>query len=210
MERVRRAPHNAPIEVLYKLGMTIADSLSGVRADGGESPIALMDDSTFAGTARLMTGFDLIRGEVEGALPDPDFFLALARAHGGAADVEAFRAVQATMGSGYLPVWIQQQTDHSGCTRFGTGSLVDTYAIWRTFSSKYPGRYAERAREELSSLEVALLEDGCACGDRASVVRELRLFLRRFPKGRRAERIRARLRQVESGAARIKENCISG
>jgi hypothetical protein len=206
LERIEHSARPAPIESLYELGFAVGDSLLSPGPVG--EPITTMDDSTFARTGRLVRGFDLLRDEVEGVLPDFDFFSDLASRRGDSVDVAFFRGMKATMGKRVMPVYVQQQTDYSGCTRFGSGALVADYDRWQGFPTS--GRFARRAHETLGDVASALLEGECACGDRSSVVKELRLFLERHPRGFMSDRVRARLRDVESGKAKIREHCTPG
>ena len=210
-DRVRNAPRPAPIEHLFRLGTAVGDSLTRDSGSPNDfSTLAAMDDSTFDRASHLVPGFTLLRDEVEGVLVDPDVFLALAIERGDSADLEFFRALEATMDSSYLPVYVEQVTDYSGCTRFGSGSLVETYTLWRRFMGRHPGRYAERARHEFDGVLETLLTNDCPCTDRASVVRELELFLDRFPGDSGAVRVRERLGRVRSGRESIRENCRPG
>ncbi len=204
LSEFRRAPSAGGMEALFAFGSAAGDSL--VR----DGELGRMDDSTFARTARQFEGWTLMRDEVEGLLPDMKFFTALAQAHGDAGDRAFFDAYAATGMDRIMPAYVEQQTDYSGCARFGSGSLVDAWARWSAFRSAYPRRYAATAREALDDATRALVEEDCACGARSSVERELGLYLERFPHGALADRVRARLRAVESGKAEIHEHCSSG
>jgi len=203
LEDIRHSSKPAPIESLYELGMAVADTLA--------LSVASMDESTLERTRRLLAGFEVVPdGVYEGAIPDPAFFAGLAREHGDAADTAFFRSVSATTVSGVLPIYVEQQTDYSGCTRFGTGSLVETYGTWRTFRRNHPHRYVERASRELEAVTDELLTADCACGDRASVAGELRAFLSRYAGDAAGKRVRARLKEIESGKGKVRERCVSG
>jgi hypothetical protein len=138
------------------------------------------------------------------------YFLALAQEKGDSADVAFFRTSTATHDAGDWPVYSEQITDETGCTRFGTGSLVRSYAAWAGFRVRYPHRYARWAAEELGDIEDEFTGGDCACDDRASVVRELRQFLQRFPSARIAASVRARIRGITSGKIAIRERCRPG
>jgi hypothetical protein len=204
LARTLHTRRTAPIESLYAIGMQAADSLlTGVRQ------LESLDDSTFAEVQRRMQGFTVWRDEVVLAAPDASFFLDLARAHGDAADTAFFHALSLTYGQGVWPVYIEQQTDISGCTRFGSGHLVATFAIWNEFASSHPWRYGSWSAEELRKTEEQLTSGSCACGGRESVIRELRSFVHRFPSASVAPRLRARLRAVDSGTSGIHYNCVA-
>ena len=198
-ERVRTSARPAPIESLLVFGLAVGDSLP---------PLDQMDDSTLARTASLMQGFELLHdGVYEGLAPNFAFFDSLAREKGDDADVAIFRTIRATMNDGYMPSYVQQQTDYSGCTRFGSGALVEAYGLWKSFLERYPGRYVARSTMDFEDVRDELLSGDCACDDRASVVRELDLFLKRYPRGVFPGLVRARREEVRSGKAKIREHC---
>ena len=210
LEQVNHSRSQAPIESLYALGLRAAESLQRSTGDAA-SPLELMDDSTLTEAKRLMGGFGLFRGGgMASASRQIPFFLALARSHGDSADVAFFRAMTATRDSSDLPIYVQQQTDEAGCTRFGSGTLVASYDVWRSFVSRHNDRYTGWVRDELSQLENELTASTCACGDRDSMLRELRLFLKRFPGSELAPRVRARIGEVEAGTAGMRYHCIGG
>jgi hypothetical protein len=72
----------------------------------------------------------LAREEVVFVEPDADYFVTLARAHGDAADRAFFSALKVTYPDSVWPVYVEQQTDAGGCTRFGSGALVEAYRSW--------------------------------------------------------------------------------
>lgn len=210
LQQVNRSASPAAIESLFTLGMRAADSLQRSMGSAA-SPLELMDDSTLAEVERRMEGFTVLRTEeFSSAGCRPAFFLALAQSHGDSADVAFFHALAATCDSTDRPVYVQQQTDVSGCTRFGSGTLVATFDAWRSFVSRHPGRYADRAHDQMRRLEDELTGSTCPCGDRESVLRELRLFVRRFPDAAITPQVRARLRAVQAGTAGMRYPCIAG
>jgi hypothetical protein len=210
-DRVAASPRPAPIESLLVLGLAVGDTLLAVQPGEHYPPLDGMDDSTRVLTARLMKGFELVdNGVYQGLIPDFDFFARLAAERGDSADVAIFETIRATMNSGSMPAYIEQRTDDSGCTRFGSGSLVETYARWQSFLERFPGRYVDRSAMELEDVRDELLTGDCACDDRASVVRELTLFLEHDPKGKLADLVRARRKAVRAGKVKIREHCSPG
>ena len=204
LERLPRAQGTAVVESLYTLGMQAADRLVLVLED--------LDDTTFARVQSTMRGFALFRDETlgDGALPDASFFTALARARGLNADTAFFHAMTATHPYGTFPIYVRQQTDYSGCTDYGSGRLVATYGLWQAFIARYPGRYATWATEELENVEEELTIGNCACGDRASVLKEMEAFVQRFPHATIAPRVRERASVIRAKADSIRYQCVSG
>lgn len=92
-----------------------------------------------------MKGFVVNRVESVYVEPDPRFFLTLAKRLGDKASVDFFEAFTKSAPEAH-PVYIEEQTDYSGCIRFGTMSLVDSYKQWTDFGKKYPNRYANEVR----------------------------------------------------------------
>ena len=112
--------------------------------------------------------------------PDPDYFTQLASVRGDPADRAFFSALKATYPESVWPVYVERQTDHGGCTRFGSMTLVGTYRAWFHFQRTFPGRYAAGAKKEVDAVVEHLAESTCVCGDLASIERELQGFLERL------------------------------
>ena len=106
--------------------------------------------------------------------------------------------------------YIQQQTDYSGCIRFGTMSLVDCYARWVAYDKKYPNRYASEVKNFLRDIEDVLATGTCACEGKEAVLRELEAFVRAFPSARITMLVRERMNQIREGKSDIRFHCISG
>lgn len=210
LDRVLRSRGTAPVESLFSLGTRAAESLLVVPTPGGPSLLEALDDSTFLDAQSRMRGFNLWRDEVVVAAPEPSFFLHLARSRGDAADTAFFHALSLTYGPGVSPVYVEQQTDYSGCTDFGSGRLVSTFEIWNTFVSSHPRRYEAWSRKELQGTEDELTAGTCACGGREAVFQELSSFVRRFPSAAGTPRVRARLKAIGRGTSGIRYRCKSG
>jgi hypothetical protein len=169
-----------------------------------------LPDAEFERLARDLPGVVLNRDETIFVEPDPHFFVKLATARGDAADRSFFAALRTTYPTPGWPAYLEQQTDYSGCTRFGTGTLVDAYAVWSEFRRRFPGRYVSAAAAEADRVDKELTESTCACGDRASVQREIDLLLRRFPAAPLPTRLLERLQALRSGRSGIRVRCQSG
>ncbi len=210
---VRDAGGRSSIEAVYALARTAIDSLQLGSVSGSdlENPLDRMDDSTFVAVQRATPGLTLSHEQGwTWAARDLAFFAALAQEKGDSADVAFFRASTVTHDAGDWPVYSEQLTDESGCTRFGTGSLVRSYATWAAFRARYPRRYARWAAAELGEIEDEFTRGDCVCADRAAVVHELRLFVKQFPSARIAASVRARIRRITSGKIAIRERCRPG
>jgi hypothetical protein len=189
------------VETLYGLARVIGDSLL-IGYD-----MESMDSTAFDSLSARLPGMSLERDVVIRAEPDIPAFQGLARARGDSADVEFFATMFAIEDSSSWPHYVERQTDESGCTRFGSGLLVDGYAGWRNYLDRHPGRYTQWAQEEAGVIVTELAGSTCACGDRASALRELELFLKRFPRGDDSDLVRARWNELRAGRGELREHC---
>lgn len=198
------------VEELLQLGRKASDALmmpSSSRSEEG-CVLELLSEEDFQMVVRKMKGFTVNRQEVVFVEPEPDFFIALAKRSRDQASLDFFEAYKTTKPRGWS-IYVEQQTDYSGCIRFGSMSLVDTYKRWSTFSNRYPTRYKKEAAKFIRDVEEDL--DGtCACYDKESVIREFDAFILAFPRSKIATRLRERIDQIHRGQSNIREDCISG
>jgi hypothetical protein len=157
-----------------------------------------------------MAGFLVNRNEVEYAQPDPAFFLARANAQSDTASIAFFEAYHQTVPQGILPVCFEPMTDYSGCIKFGSLTLVESYGRWTGYRAAYPKRYALQSRDFLKRIETILTSGDCACGDKESVLKELNAFVAAFPDASITARVRQRAGAVESDQAHIRYRCSPG
>lgn len=181
-----------------------------LRVRGGQSVLESLTDQEFAGLQRKLPGTLVNREEVVLVAPDTKYFGRLAARHGDAADQAFFRALKRTSGQGVWPVYVEQQTDTTGCTRFGSMSLLRTYRVWDGFRRSHPGRYAAAAEAKSQAVLDELAEATCACGDLAQVESELQRFLQAFPYAPKRADIERRLDAVKAGRSDIRAHCRSG
>ena len=120
------------------------------------------------------------------------------------------RAGVGSCGGSVWPVYIEQQTDYGGCTRFGSGTLLSTYLTWTAFRKQYPRRYEEASQGYLDDVVAELTRSTCACGDRMSVERELVEFVRRANASDIRTQVDARLAAIRSDRTKIRSMCTSG
>lgn len=169
-----------------------------------------LTDSEYEQLMRDLPGIILNRDEVVLADPDPTFFLDLARKRGDAADVAFFENYKATFPVSVWPVWVDQQTDVTGCIDYAGGQLVQRYAGWRKFRAANPGRYKAAVTQRLREIEEAAADATCACGTKESARTELERFVKAFPDSLVTPRIRRRIEALRSGASLMQFNCESG
>jgi len=155
-------------------------------------------------------GLLVSRTEVVFAEPEPNYFMGLAEGQDRFVDRAFFLAYSRTYPRPAWPVYREQQTDYSGCTLFGGGELTDTYAIWHDFCRKYPRSYRSFVRGILREIEDEVVKSVCACGDMASVVKELSAFAKRFPDSIAAAAVAKRAQEVRESRSGFKFHCVSG
>jgi len=162
------------------------------------------------GEVRSLKGVIVSRDEVIYVQPDVRFFGALARAHGDAADRAFFAALTATYPDSVWPAYIEQQTDDTGCTRFGSLTVAAAYVRWVDFQKRYPARYSDEATEHAHAAFERLTGSTCACGEAVGVERELEQALRDVHAPAPRAAVEKRLQEVRAGRADIRAHCHSG
>ncbi len=202
---------NAPrgIESAFSALAEVRNALMLVRG-GRVTILESLPDAEFMRVTREVRGARISRDDVVFIEPDPDYFSRLAAARGTDADRAFFRAFKATYPASVFPAYVEQQTDYSGCTRFGSQSLVDTYQAWSEFERTYPDRYAARAKTEADRVLGELTTSTCACGEVDGAMRELETFVKRFPSSPATVKIGARLAALKGHRSDIRAHCVSG
>ena len=197
------------IEAAFSALVSVREALMRVR-DGHTTALESLTNEEFTRLGRELPGVLLNRNEVVFVELDPDYFVKLAATRGDGADRAFFAALKATYPKSVWPVYIDQQTDYGGCTRFGSMSLVETYRAWSGFRQKYPDRYADGAKKEIDAVLASLTESTCACGDRAGVERELERFRLSFPTSPARDGVARRLQALRGGRSDIRTSCVAG
>ncbi len=199
------ASHDLKLSDVLRLGEAAAGALNG--PDG---VLENLSDADYAAVVAKMAGFVVRRIEVVWVEPDPNFFLKLARARGDRASVEFFDAYEQTVPGGMWSVYIQRQTDYSGCVSFGSLSLVATYRRWTAYRQRFHNRYTDEVANFIREVEEVLTRDTCACEGKEAVLREFGGFVHAFPSAPITPRVRERMKRVADGETDIRFNCISG
>lgn len=196
------------VEAAFAALESVREALLRVR-DGG-TVLESLSDQEYRRLQRELPGAVVNRDEIVFVAPELAYFGRVAAARGDAADRGFFGALKATYPKGVWEVYVTQQTDYSGCTRFGSMSLVATYRAWTEFQQKYPARYATPAKKEVEAVLEALTQSTCACGDMAGVERELQQFVRVFPSSPARKEVERRLDAARAGRSNIRVKCASG
>jgi hypothetical protein len=196
-----------PIESAFSGLESMHDALMRVR--NGYTVLEELSDAEFT-LLQQLPGAIVNRDEVLLVEPDPDYFTRLATARGDRADRAFASALKATYPESVWPVYSEQQTDSSGCTRFGSLDLIKTYRSWSDFLRRFPGRYVARAHKEIDAVTERLTQSTCACGDLVSVEQKLQQFLRAFPMSSAERPIERRLQALRTGRSNMRPNCSAG
>ena len=196
------------IEAAFFALVSMREALMQVR--NGQNVLESLPDEEFRRLGRDLRGAILNRDEVVFVEPNPDYFTTLAAARGDGADRAFFSAFKATYPKSVWPLYVEQQTDYGGCTRFGSMTLVETYRTWFDFQRTFRGRYAAGAQKETDAVIEQLTTSTCACGDLASVERELQRFRRRFPTSPARTKIDQRLQALRARRSEIRTSCVAG
>jgi hypothetical protein len=199
------AGDSVPVDTLYTVGLRAAADLAGRNG-----VISDLSDADYDTVVVRMTGFLVNRNEVEYAQPDPAFFLARAKQQSDTASIEFFDAYHTAVPQGILPIYFEPMTDYSGCIKFGSLALVESYGLWTTYRAAYPKRYATQSRDFLKRIETIITVGDCACGDKESVLKELNAFVVAFPAAPITDRVRQRIAAVESDQSHIRYRCSPG
>ena len=136
-------------------------------------------------------------------------FSELSSEYGGLVDRSFFELFSKTYPDSVWPVYLTQQTDYSGCTEFGEGHLVRSYREWSRFRTSHPLRYQREVKRIIDQIQEQIVST-CACGDRDSVLRELREFAAAFPKSPVHQAVKDRIKELEEGSSDVRFQCISG
>ncbi len=200
--------HKASLEQVFYTGLNIRNLL--LKTDSrGTTLLETLSSTDFEALKTELTGFVIGRDEAIFVNADPAYFDALAREFGDAGDRAFFDAYRRTRPGGVWPVWIEQRTDEAGCTKFGGGDLVGTYRVWNEYRHNYPRRYRTEVDGFLASVEDEASGATCACGDAASVLKELEEFDRAFPDTRASDVVRQRIRELRENRSPIRFECLS-
>ena len=177
---------------------------------GTRSVLEGLPEADFARLEQL-PGVFVRRVEILVVHPDAGFFVELAARVGDPADQRFAAAMAATYPDGYWPVYVEPQTDYSGCTAFGTGVLLEIYLAWSAMAGDFPGRYVSAVARERDAVVEGITRSTCACGDAASVVGDLeRMAAALTPADPILPSIYDRLTALDGGHSNIRFDCISG
>ena len=206
-EALSRLTSHAPgasLEEVYARAIRLSDALtSGTTLES-------MTASEFEALRTKSPELILNREEVLIAEPLAPYFIDLAQKFGGPVDRAFFAVLDHIRPDGVWPIYIDQQTDYSGCTRFGRGALVDSYRRWRKFKSQFPRAYVPFVARGLAEVEEHVMHSTCACGDEEETARELDDFAAAFADSPAYAAAISRSRAIHNQRSAIRFKCVSG
>ena len=188
------------VESVVKKGQLVADKLDEMEN---------LNASDYQRLKRKMKGFAVNRDEILYVVPDAEFFGNLSRKSGTAPDIVFFELLKQIRPDNVWAVYIEQQTDYSGCTIYGNGLLTKFYGKTLQFKRQHKKAYESDINIEIDSILNEFSDNPCACGDRNGILKEYRLFIKTFPKDKNTTEIRKRLAKLKKSAT-VRSNCISG
>jgi hypothetical protein len=195
------------VEPVFLLGLAAANKLQEQLSERDEEAPA----KSKAPINTKLEGFAVGTGEALYAVPKPAFFLALAQKKGTPEDIAFFENLQRTFAEDPAwPVFIEQQTDISGCTLYNSPELIAVYRGWSEFAAKYPNAYPEQVVKELTRIHEAMTQEGCACEKAEGVTAGFEAFLKAFPKAPIAGQVKSQLEALKAGKGNIRFECQSG
>lgn len=179
-----------------------AGSFETILQKGQEAAVEILkvidslDEPTYQELGKQMPGYLQLRDQVIVVAPDPAFFLEQSKKHGTPTDVVFFTLMSQTL-NGYWPVTMEQLTDLSGCTRFGTHDLIRLYGAWTDYRKHHPNAYQSAFQDPnlllLSDIEDQLLNSQAACEGPETVMNELDTFIKTYPHSAVTPKVKARL-----------------
>ena len=196
LSKVEHATGPITLEPLLAAAEEAQDALMLIQ-DGDHAWLDVLSETEYVALKVELRGLKLSRGFDTYAQPDGQFLFKLAKAHGRREDQAFFQLYSRFWTPEQLPQYLSMGKTTTPCVRFGPGIVTNLYANWTAFASSYPQAYPAFTKQTLQDLEEAVSLGVCACGNEASVTRELKGFLKRFPQTAVASQISTRLQELK-------------
>lgn len=196
LARVQASTAAVSLEPLLNAALAAQDAMMQL-ADGDQAWIETLDEAGYTQLQAELPGFHFSRGYDVYTQPDAAFLLSLAHRKGRPEDQAFFTIYAGLWSDEYLPRYLSLGTRPTPCVRFGENILPTLYTQWRDYAARYPQAYVSHTQQTLRDLEEAVALGVCACGDTASVERELSGFVKQFPQTPVAADIRKRLIELK-------------
>lgn len=201
-----RAQPRVNVEELY--GLALGAGAEVLR------DLVKVTEAQFAGrdakpAVTAVQGLTLSWENVLYAEPQPKFFAALAREKGRPVDQAFFERLAATKPEGTWPVYIEQQTDDSGCVRYEARVVAPVYRGWLEFKQRFPKAYARAVAQELERAEHALAGT-CACGKAKDVEAGLAELAKTLAGTKAGAIAKQQLEALRAGTSELRLECQAG
>ncbi len=201
-----RAQPRANVEELY--GLALGAGAEVLR------DLVKVTEAQFAGkeakpAVTEVQGLTLSWERVLYAEPQPRFFAALAKEKGRPVDQAFFERLAATKPEGTWPVYIEQQTDDSGCVRYEARVVAPVYRGWLEFRKRFPKEYKRAVAQELERAEHALAGT-CACGKRSEVEAGLAELAKALAGSKAGTIAKKQLDGLRTGKSELRLECRAG
>lgn len=200
LRRFQTQKKNLSIERVIRKGKSVAEKYDELEA---------LTDAEYAALEKKMKGYLINREEVLIIKPDLRFFSDLSQRKGTNSDVAYFSLMREIRPDSVWAAYLEQQTDVTGCTIYGRGFFAKFYRKLLKFKSAYPRSFVSDINEEITDLLQHFVDGTCACGTAAGVQKELRLFVRMFPKDKNTPRVKKKLIEIATKRD-FRFNCLSG
>lgn len=200
LKKLENQKVKSSVAFVYQKGKVVSDNIDVLES---------LNEADYSTLKRKMKGFVVNRDEVVFIEPDVKFFKKLSAKYGTKADFAFFDLMSRLKPDSVWAAYIQQQTDYSGCTMYGKGLLTQLYGKLLIFKKNHPASYAGDIDREIKGILAEFTDSPCACGSRADVLKEYRLFIRQFPKDKNAPIVRKILKSFDKNKE-ARFNCNSG
>lgn len=200
LKKYQKQGSRSSIESVHRKGKALSDKWEELEA---------LNENEYLRLKIKMKGFFINREEVLFIEPDLKFFEKQSRQYGLSSDVAFFKLMQRIKPDSVWAAYIEQQTDVTGCTKYGSGLLTKLYGDLLSFKKAYPKKYVADINNEIDEIVASFSVGGCACGDFESVLKEFRLFIKLYPRDRNTPKIRKNLTQINK-QGEFRTNCHSG
>jgi hypothetical protein len=200
LRNVENGRSRETIESLFRKGKQVSDKLDEMENLG---------ENDYTRLQTLMRGYTINREEVLFIEPDSKFFDGLSRRFGTAKDVRFFGLRRLIKPDDAWAAYIEQQTDVTGCTIYGNRSLTSLYGRAVSYRRAYPNAYSGPIQGFLEDILLQFSDDICSCGSSDGVLREFRLFVKRYARDKHTPGIRQRLNNLDDGKG-VRINCQTG
>lgn len=200
LEKYERQKTRASVESVVRKGKAVGEKLDEIEA---------LSAADYSLLEKKMKGFIVNREEILFIEPDLKFFAQLSERSGTKTDAAFFVLMRIIKPDNVFPVYIERQTDVSGCTIYGIGALTILYGKALQFKRAYPKAYTSDINEEINEMLEEFTEGTCSCGTRAGVEREFRAFIKAFPRDKNTPKVKKRLANLRRNKE-FRFNCQSG